>query len=134
LLPSFLGSHYFVRGHGRDPRQCEPDPGRPCGAELLGNRLVVGNLELRVPVWSMFSRRLEYGPLPLDAFIFADGGIVWSLRGGGPSGVLRPQTISSIGMGVRMNAGGLPFEFAAFRALDGPVPGWIFDVGFRTGF
>jgi hypothetical protein len=31
--------------------------------------------------------------------------------------------ISSIGGGVRLNAGGLPFEMAAIRALDGPTSG-----------
>jgi len=154
LLPSFLGSRYFIRGHTWDARRCQPDPQRICGDELLGNRLLVGNLELRIPVWGMLLRQLEYGPLPVDAFVFADAGVVWSrsaergLRGpreagrgiGAPSfvnhaiAITRRSVISSIGMGVRMNGGGLPFEIAAVRALDGPRPGWSFDFGFRTGF
>jgi hypothetical protein len=33
-----------------------------------------------------------------------------------------------------MNAGGLPLEIGAVRALDGPRPRWQFDLGFRVGF
>jgi hypothetical protein len=134
LLPSFLGSRYFVRGHMSDERYCQPDPVNPCGGELVGDRLLVGNVELRVPVWGMLSRRLEYGPLPMDAFVFADAGVVWSGGRGERIAVMRRNTISSIGAGARMNAGGLPFEIAVVRALDGPLPGWSFDFGFRTGF
>ena len=46
----------------------------------------------------------------------------------------RRSGISSIGLGVRLNAGGLLFEVAAVRALDGPAPRWLFDFGFRVGF
>ena len=85
------------------------------------------NVELRFPIWGMFSRQLEYGPLPADAFVFADGGLVWS-------GSRRSTGISSIGGGVRLNAGGLPFEVLAIRALDGPTRDWQYDFGFRVGF
>jgi Tol biopolymer transport system component len=126
LLSSFLGSNYFVRGHRLDLSNCPPDPTRVCGEELLGSRVLVSNVEVRFPIWGMFSRQIDYGPLPADAFLFADGGMVWSDQ--------HSTGISSIGGGIRMNAGGLPFEVAAIRALDGPAPGWQFDFGFRVGF
>jgi hypothetical protein len=126
LLSSFLGSRYFIRGHGLDTRYCQPDPTRVCGDELLGNRLLVGNLELRVPMWSMFSRAINYGPVPADVFVFADAGSVWSHG--------QRSFISSLGAGIRVNAGGLPAELAIIRALDGPAPGWQYDLGFRVGF
>ena len=75
----------------------------------------------------MFSRELDYGRLPADAFVFADGGMVWS-------GSRQATGISSIGGGVRLNAGGLPVEVLAIRALDGPMREWQYDVGFRVGF
>ncbi len=134
LLPSFLGSRYLVRGHGSDARDCLPEPGHVCGAELLGSRLLVGNVELRAPVWGLLKRQLEYGPLPIDAFLFADSGVVWSRRPQDAVTVSRRTAINSIGMGVRLNAGGFPFEVAAVRALDGPTPGWSFDFAFRAGF
>jgi hypothetical protein len=136
LLPSFLGSRSFVRGHGWDARDCQPSQDDHCGGELLGNRLLVANLELRLPVWGARSRQLAYGPLPLDVFAFADGGVAWSRDHRAPDtgARLARSLISSIGFGVRANAGGLPFEVSAVRALDGPTPGWSADFGFRTGF
>ena len=127
LLPSYLGSSYYVRGHREDLRYCHPDAVRVCGDELFGNRLLVGNLELRFPLFGLLSRQIEYGAFPIDGFVFADGGFV-SSRNDGRTG------ISSIGGGIRVNAGGLPLEVGAVRALDGPRPRWQFDLGFRVGF
>jgi hypothetical protein len=50
------------------------------------------------------------------------------------SSVMGTYAISSIGLGVRVNAGGLPFEIAAIRAVDGLARRWSVDFGFRTGF
>jgi hypothetical protein len=133
LMSSFLGSTSFVRGHRLDLRHCPPDPTRVCGDQLLGSRLLVSNVEVRFPLWGAFSRQLDYGRLPADGFLFADGGLVWSepLTSGRAR---RVNGISSIGAGIRLNAGGLPFEYAVIRALDGPRPGWQTDFGFRVGF
>jgi Tol biopolymer transport system component len=127
LLPSYLGSSYYVRGHREDLRYCQPDESLVCGDELFGNRLLVGNLEVRFPLFGLRSRQLDYGAIPIDGFLFADGGLV-SSRNDGRTG------ISSIGGGLRVNAGGLPLEVGAVRALDGPRPRWQFDLGFRVGF
>jgi Peptidase of plants and bacteria/Omp85 superfamily domain/WD40-like Beta Propeller Repeat len=134
LMPSFLGSRYLVRGHSSDPRDCRPAPNEACGAELLGSRLFVGNIEMRVPVWGLLKRQIEYGPVPLDAFVFADGGVVWARRDAAGIAIAGRSVISSFGAGIRLNAGGLPFEVAAVRTLDGPKPRWSVDFGFRTGF
>jgi outer membrane protein assembly factor BamA len=140
LLPAFLGSRSFVRGHGWDARDCRPTQGGWCGGELFGTRMVVANLELRFPLLGVASRQLSYGKFPLDAFVFADGGMAWSREMPAtfdpnlPAGRLRRSMISSIGFGIRTNAGGMPFEVSALRANDGPTPGWSADIGFRTGF
>jgi outer membrane protein assembly factor BamA len=124
-------------------RYCPPDPTRVCGEELLGSRVFVSNVEVRFPLAGLLSRQLDYGRIPADGFIFADGGLVWSGRRVAGGGQVNPfdfaqgqgtNGISSIGAGVRVNAGGLPFEFAMIRALDGPRPGWQSDFGFRVGF
>ena len=127
LLSSFLGSSYFVRGHREDLRYCRPDATRVCGDDLLGSRRArrqprSARAALGHP---LAADRLRH--VPADAFVFADGGMVWS-------GARRATGISSLGGGVRVNAGGLPFEMAAIRALDGPRPRWQFDFGFRIGF
>lgn len=158
LLSNFLGSSYFVRGHRQDLRYCRPDATRVCGDDLLGSRLLVGNVELRVPIWGLKSRQIDYRWFPADAFVFADGGAIWAGTGS-PSTSLRAgrergtgnraagsdlsgspfpapgsRMISSLGGGVRVNAAGFPLEIAATRALDGPRPRWQFDFGFRVGF
>ena len=87
LLSSFLGSSYFVRGHRQDLRYCRPDATRICGDDLLGNRMLVGNLEVRFPIWGLLSRQIEYGMFPIDAFVFADGGPSISGSGNRGSGI-----------------------------------------------
>ncbi|HYE86013.1 MAG TPA: BamA/TamA family outer membrane protein, partial [Vicinamibacterales bacterium] len=134
LLSNFLGSSYFVRGHREDLRYCRPDANRVCGDELLGHRLLVGNVEIRVPLWGVRSRQIEYGAFPADAFVFADGGVIQSGGGNRDAALGKTTAISSIGGGVRINAIGFPVEIAATRALDGPKPRWQFDFGFRVGF
>ena len=126
LLSNFLGSSYFVRGHRQDVQYCRPDANRVCGDDLLGHQLLVGNVEVRVPLWGIASRQIDYHAIPADAFVFADGGMI---KGDG-----RSTTISSVGGGLRVNALGFPVEIAAIRALDGPRPRWQFDLGFRVGF
>jgi hypothetical protein len=126
LLSNFLGSSYFVRGHRQDLRYCRPDATRVCGDDLLGHQLLVGNVEVRVPLWGIKSRQIDYGSFPADAFVFADGGMI--------KGERRRTAISSFGGGVRLNAMGFPMELAAIRALDGPRPRWQFELGFRVGF
>ena len=133
LLSSFLGSSYFVRGHRQDLRYCRPDAARVCGDDLLGSRLLVGNIEVRVPLSGIRSRQIDYGMFPADAFMFVDAGRVWTGAGSREPGT-GSATISSFGGGVRVNAMGFPLELAAIRALDGPRPRWQFDLGFRVGF
>jgi hypothetical protein len=126
LLSNFLGSSYFVRGHRQDLYYCRPDATRVCGDDLLGHRLLVGNIEIRVPISGIMSRQIDYSWFPADAFVFADGGMI--------RGASRSTSISSFGGGLRANAAGFPVEIAAIRALDGPRPRWQFDLGFRVGF
>jgi outer membrane protein assembly factor BamA len=126
LLSNFLGSSYFVRGHRQDLQHCRPDATRVCGEDLFGHRLLVGNLEIRVPLSGILSRQIDYSWFPADAFVFADGGMI--------HGASRSSSISSFGAGIRANALGFPVEIAAIRALDGPRPRWQFDLGFRVGF
>ena len=135
LLPAFLGSRQFVHGYTWGSLKCPPASEGNCDAleDLLGSRLVVGNLELRVPVLGIPARDIRYGPVPLDAFVFADGGVVWSQPS--PQTLLRERhLISSVGAGVRINAFGIPIEWAVVRALNRPARGWSFDFGIRPGF
>ena len=144
LLPSYLESNDFVRGHHQDLHYCRPDAVRVCGDDL-GNRLLAGNLEVRFPISGLLTREIEYGIIPIDGFMFADGGFISGSANedpgtGSSAGFRIPDpgsrrtSISSIGGGIRINAGGLPLEVGGVRAFDGPRPRWQFDLGFRVGF
>ena len=132
LLPNYLGSSYFVRGHRDDVRYCTPAAADACGDELLGSQLLVGNLELRFPIPGVWTGQLDYRIIPIDGFVFADAGVISATRESGSA--TRRHSISAIGAGVRTSAGGLPLEIVWLRALDGPRPRWQFDLGFRVGF
>ncbi|HET9266061.1 MAG TPA: BamA/TamA family outer membrane protein [Vicinamibacterales bacterium] len=134
MLPTFLGSRSFIRGYGWNSIRCGGNP--DCGAfeELLGSRLLVGNLEVRAPLIGVRSRDLRYGPLPLEGFLFVDSGLVWSRSPAFSTTARGRRLVSSLGAGVRVNAFGFPIETAVVRATDASSRGWSFDFGFHYGF
>jgi hypothetical protein len=136
LVPIFLGSRQFVHGYGWSSLRCQPDVSGECGAydDLLASRFVVGNLELRAPIMGMLQRELRYGPVPAEAFVFADSGYVWAQSPAFTFAAPDRRLITSFGIGARLNAFGLPLEIAAVRALSAPARGWSFDFSFRPGF
>jgi hypothetical protein len=136
MLPGFLGSRQFIRGYGWSSLRCQPDAEGVCVAyeELLGSRLLVGNIEVRVPIAGILTRDLQYGPVPAEAFLFADSGLVWSRSPAFTLGQPGRSLVSSFGLGARVNAFGIPLELAVVRALDAPARGWSVDFSFRHGF
>ena len=136
LLPTFLGSRAFLRGYGWGSLRCSATDAGQCTAldELLGSRLAVANLELRAPVLGLRSRDLRYGPVPLEAFLFADSGAVWGPSPDFLGGGAARRLVSSFGAGARLSAFGLPIELAAVRAVDAPARGWSFGFSLRRGF
>jgi outer membrane protein assembly factor BamA len=136
VLPSFLGSRYFLRGYGWGAIRCQLNADGACGGydELLGSRLLVGNLELRAPLLGMRTRDLRYGVVPAEGFVFADGGMVWSRTPEFSAAPSERRLVRSFGIGVRVNALGLPLEWAAVRATDPPAVGWSFGLTIRPSF
>jgi len=136
MLPGFLGSRQFIRGYGWSSLRCQPDAEGVCVAyeALLGSRLLVGNIEVRVPIAGILTRDLQYGPVPAEAFLFADSGLVWSRSPAFTLGQPGRSLVSSFGLGARVNAFGIPLELAVVRALDAPARGWSVDFSFRHGF
>jgi len=136
LQPAFLGSRQFVHGYGWTSLRCRPTVEEDCNAleKLLGNRLLAGNLEVRFPVMGVLSREIRYGPVPIDGFLFTDAGLVWSRAPVQNTSIGGRSLVGSVGAGLRVNALGLPLEFAAVRALRAPAQGWSFDFSLRTGF
>ena len=90
------------------------NPANPLSYGSMGP-LVAASLEMRVPLLGVLSREIRYGPVPIDAFVFSDGGLVWTRSSVQSSGVRGRSFISSVGAGVRLGAFGLPLELAAVR-------------------
>ncbi len=103
LIPMFLGYPEFVRGYGVDSfsaGECGTGSSCPTYDQLVGSRMLVGNIELRFPLLRPFgvSDRM-YGPLPVEVAFFLDGGVTWN-RGQKPSffngGTREPVTSGGI--------------------------------------
>jgi hypothetical protein len=140
LSPMFLGYSTLVRGYDVGTfraSECNPTPQSTCPEfeRLIGSRLLVTNLELRVPAVGLFNGRLDYGPVPVELFTFFDGGVAWT-RQERPSFADGPRDwVSSAGFGARINIMGfLITELNMARPLDRPGRGWIFVFNLRPGF
>lgn len=135
LLPAFLGSRQFVRGYGWSSLRCPIAAEGDCSAfdDLLGTRVLVGNLEVRFPIMGVLSRDIRYGLIPAEGFLFADSGLVWSRSPLFTAANAGRHRVTSVGAGVRV-AAFFPLELAVVRALDRPARGWSFDISFKTGF
>jgi WD40 repeat protein len=109
LLPLFLGYPELVRGYAIgsfDGGECTSTATSACIEldRLLGSRMLVANLELRMPLLRPFGLRDGmYGPLPTEVALFADGGLAWTsvdrpaLAGGGRT------PVASAGVTFRIN-------------------------------
>jgi hypothetical protein len=140
LRDAYVGAPTLVRGYGaREVLESEcPSGSADCPAlnRLLANRVVAAKLEVRVPLWSALtaSSRVRYGPLPVDAFAFADAGTGWGGEfrfGPHDSG---GRVVRSLGVGVRGNVFGLIVEATAARPFDLRKQGWRYGVELRPGF
>ncbi|HEU4524085.1 MAG TPA: BamA/TamA family outer membrane protein [Gemmatimonadales bacterium] len=143
LQPLFIGWPGMVRGYtynSFDGRECDPPPGDPTACpvydQLLGSRVLVGNLELRFPLFGVLGLgQGYYGFLPLDFTIFGDGGMAWdtvnepSFSGGDR------EPVFSAGAGFRFNLFGFAVaEVNLVRPFDRPRRNWIWEFNFQPGF
>jgi hypothetical protein len=137
LLTTYLGSSWLVRGYGPSRVAASECGAGPCAAldHMLGTGVLVGKLEVRAPLLSVFSSRFHYGALPLDIFGFADAGTTWGAVGR-PFGLttMAHALIRSVGGGIRANAMGLVIDAGAERPLDLRLRGWRFSVNVRPAF
>lgn len=141
LYPMYIGYPSLVRGYDVgtvEGRECLPVAWSDCPAidQLLGSKMLVGNVELRFPLLRPFglSRRM-YGPVPVEVALFADTGVAWTrdqtpqLFGGSREGV------SSAGVALRVNILGFMIgEFDFVRPFQRPRQGWMFAFNLLPGW
>ncbi|MBA3948592.1 MAG: PD40 domain-containing protein [Acidobacteria bacterium] len=140
MQPLFIGYPQYIRGYdvgSFEAGECEPGPAGDCDAfdRLIGSRLLVGNVELRAPLWGLFGGDNLYGPLPVEVAAFFDYGVAWDGDSkpeifGGARGAAR-----SYGAAIRANLFGYAIvEVDYVRPLDRPRKGWFWTFALRPGF
>jgi hypothetical protein len=140
LTPLFLGYSTLVRGYDVGTfraSECNPNATSDCPEfdRLIGSRILVTNLEVRVPAVGLFNGRLDYGPLPIELFGFFDGGVAWTADETPRFAGGTRDFVSSAGFGARVNLMGFIItEFNLARPLSRPGRGWIFAFNLRPGF
>ena len=144
LQPLFLGQAGLVRGYSYgsfDGSECQPPPGEPntCPVfdQLLGSRVVVGNAELRFPLFGALGIGSGYyGAFPIEFAVFGDAGLAWD-NGHKPSvfGSGTRDPVFSAGAGLRINLLGFAVaEVDLVRPFDRPEKGWIWQFELQPGF
>ena len=140
LQPLYLGYPTLVRGYDVNsfgPEDCVANATSTCPQfdRLVGSRIFVLNGEVRAPLASLWTGKVDYGPVPVELFGFFDSGVAWS-RGESLS-VTRSadRWVSSAGVGARVNVFGyLVAEFNLAKPLNRPTQGWMFVFNLLPGF
>jgi Tol biopolymer transport system component len=141
LFPLFVGYASLVRGYDNNSfnvSECHPTAGNnncPVYDQLLGSRLLVGNVEVRAPLLGLFGAKNLYGPIPIEVGAFFDAGVAWDSTSkpdlfGGDRKLVR-----SVGATARLNLFGfavLQVDYA--KPLDRPDKNAFFQFNLLTGF
>jgi WD40 repeat protein len=145
LQPLYLGYPGLVRGYNFgsfDASECKPGPGDdpnscPVFDQLLGSRVVVGNVELRFPLLGALGIGSGYyGAFPIEFALFGDGGLAWDTQHD-PSvfGSGSRDPVFSAGAGLRINLLGFAVaEVDLVRPFDRPGKGWVWQFELQPGF
>ena len=140
LPPLFIGYPGLVRGYDYnsfESGECGVTSNGSCPVfdRLVGSRVAVANAELRFPVWGAFGGDQFYGPLPLEAAIFADGGVTWGSSDRFTLVKTDSKPVSSVGAALRVNVLGFAVaEINYVRPLQRPGRGWLWQFNLRPGF
>jgi Tol biopolymer transport system component len=140
LFQTYIGDPSLIHGYefsAAGTVSCAPARMGQCPIDgrLLGSRVVVSNLEFRMPLLRPFGlSQGMYGPIPLELAVFADAGAAWN-QAEGPEflGGSRPG-VFSLGIAARANVSGLGIvEFAVSRPRE-TRRGWVFQLALGPGF
>jgi Tol biopolymer transport system component len=136
----FVGYPSLIRGYDTgsfSAAECGSGQGGRCPVydQLLGSRLLVANVEARLPLLALFGVRNLYGPLPIEIGGFFDAGVAWdsttkpTLFGGDR------DFVRSVGATARVNLLGfavLQVDYA--KPLDRPGRKAFFQFNLLSGF
>ncbi|HVG72173.1 MAG TPA: hypothetical protein VM819_14745 [Vicinamibacterales bacterium] len=138
-LPSlYLGYPWLVRGFdiGWHVNDCVAvlSAGCPELNDLLGSRLAVGNLELRLPLLRPLGlKRSMYGPIPAEVAAFVDGGVAWR----GSPGLRRGPGAPAWSAGITLRTNLIGFgvgQLDIARPFSRPDEGWVVQFNLSPAF
>lgn len=140
LYPLFLGYASLVRGYDTgsfSASECGARTNGTCPVfdQLLGSRILVGNLEVRAPLLGLFGARNLYGPIPVEIGAFFDAGVAWDSSTspkifGGERDIVR-----SVGATARLNILGFAvLQVDWVTPLDRPGKNAFFEFNLLAGF
>ncbi|MFQ5889679.1 MAG: peptidase S9 [Gemmatimonadota bacterium] len=138
LSQLFIGYPSLVRGYNDgsfEVSECDPPEEDPLACpvfdQLLGSRLAVANIELRVPVFGFFGLVPSPAAPPVEFFTFFDAGVAWTsgdqgiLDGGFDFLGIDRDPVTSYGVGARINLFGFLIGEIDFVHPNGrPEKGW----------
>ena len=140
LAPLFLGYPSLVRGYDYgsfSAAEC-PINSNTCPAfdRLLGSRLFVGNLELRFPLLGLLGVGSGYyGAFPIEAALFADGGVAYCSANNTGFCIGDNRAVSSAGLALRVNLLGYAIgEMDLVKPFQRPNKGWYLQFSLTPGF
>jgi Tol biopolymer transport system component len=140
MLPLFIGYQSIMRGYdvnSFDASECgvTTDGSCPVFDQLLGSRLLVANLEARVPLFALFGAKNLYGPVPIEIGGFFDAGVAWAsgqspkLFGG------ERELVRAVGAVARVNLFGFAvLQIDYSKPLDRPGKKPFFQFNLLAGF
>jgi len=140
LTPVFLGYSELIRGYDYGSFRSDEcgvtiDGSCPVFDRLFGSRMVLGNAELRFPLWGAFGGDNFYGPLPVEMGVFADAGAAWDRSGRLKLTGTDGNLVRSVGALARVNLMGFAIaEIDYVRPLDRPGRGWLWSFNLRPGY
>ena len=147
LQPINIGDPSLIHGYdigSISPTECVNVPGNPGACpvydRLLGSRVAVANVELRVPLFGSREFGLATGFLPTEVFFFGDAGVAWWPDAKASFNLTTNSTTAervpsmSIGGGFRMLLSYIPLEFSWAKPFQRPGVGWQFGFNIIPGW
>ena len=139
VAPLYIGYPELVRGYSNssfDANECLVNGTCPVYDNLLGSKVLVGNIELRFPLFGVLGLGSGYyGFLPVEAAVFYDAGVAWrnNQKPAFLGGSRKPVT--SFGAGLRMNLFGYAVaEIDYVHPFDRPGKKWLWQFKLSQGF
>lgn len=135
LYPLYIGDPGLVRGYDYNSISAsEIAADSTLYNRLLGSKILVGNLELRFPLFGVFGLGSGYyGFFPIEFAAFYDAGVTWH---NGVKPFSQDKPVSSAGVGLRINLLGMAVgEIDYVHPFDRPhQKNWLWQFSLTQGF